>query len=423
MEGHSDGPPTRERSRVPTWAAHAREGGPTPRWPRRRAAQRARGRERTHLLSDDEVVDEGVEQVPRLAVLRLGELLVTEPAHGVQALALEDVAPVQDAVVVAEQHVARLHRHAHDVTLAHLLDVIQNVARDDRQVAEVHIRHAHLWHGAGAAVAQEARVVVEVAEPDRPLRLGVAVDGRLRVLDGLQTEVLSIGTPDHVEIHVELGGDGGVYHLAHLVHGLLLEVLRQGPEHVEVEVAHRDADLSIDERLQDLGVEIAEDGLAVGDEKLSARHRRRLEAHERARLGGLLESGLIVQADVVLGECLLVDLLVDAVAFGEELAQARCVDRVEARVELERLPEGAEARRILHEIKAFEPDGAVLREQISKLVLAVAEVRLAQRVGGIGSDHLDRARARLLGGILLLPVRDIQLVCVPHGRRTVGQGV
>jgi len=45
MEGHSDGPPTRERSRVPTWAAHAREGGPTPWWPRRRADQRARGRE------------------------------------------------------------------------------------------------------------------------------------------------------------------------------------------------------------------------------------------------------------------------------------------------------------------------------------------------------------------------------------------
>jgi len=146
-----------------------------------------------------------------------------------------------------------------------------------------------------------------------------------------------------------------------------------------------------------------------------------LEADEGARLGRFLEGGLVVQPDVVLGERLLVDLLVDGVALGEELAQAGGVDGVEARVEVERLPELAEAGRILHQIEVAEPYRAMLGEHLLELVDPVEKVLLPGGVGGRGGNHLDGARFSLLALILRLPVRNVQLVRVPDRGRAVGQ--
>mmetsp|Transcript_2672 Transcript_2672/g.6030 ORF Transcript_2672/g.6030 Transcript_2672/m.6030 type:complete len:278 (+) Transcript_2672:623-1456(+) len=240
-------------------------------------------------LADDKIVDERVEQIARLAVLRFLERVVAEPADRVQPIALKDVAPVQHTVVVAEQYVARLHWHSDDVALAHLVDMREHVARDDGEVAKIHVGHADLGHAARPTVPQEARVVVHVAEPNWPLGDRMAVDRRLRVLNGLQPHLLAICAPDHVEIHVELGRDFSVDDLAHFAHGLLLELLWQWAQHVEVEIAHRDAHLALDQRLDDFGVEVAEDRLAVSDEELASRNGGRLEADKGARLRGLLE--------------------------------------------------------------------------------------------------------------------------------------
>ena len=81
----------------------------------------AAGHEGARSLAHEEGVEQVVEHVARLAA-RVGDvgLLVAEPADRVQPVALEDVAAVEHAVVVAQQHVARLHRHVHDVVLAHL---------------------------------------------------------------------------------------------------------------------------------------------------------------------------------------------------------------------------------------------------------------------------------------------------------------
>ena len=49
-------------------------------------------------------------------------------------VAVEDVPPVQHAVVVAEQHLAGLHRHGDDVLLGHLVDVLQHLACSQLQV-------------------------------------------------------------------------------------------------------------------------------------------------------------------------------------------------------------------------------------------------------------------------------------------------
>ena len=57
--------------------------------------------------------------------------------------------------------------------------------------------------------------------------------------------------------------------------------------------------LAIDERLQNLGVHVAEDPLAVGDEELTALHRRGLEADESPRRRRLPFGHLLVQPDVV----------------------------------------------------------------------------------------------------------------------------
>ena len=56
------------------------------------------------------------------------------------------------------------------------------------EVAVVDVRQAHLGHGAGPPVPQVAAVVVQVTEPYWLPGHRVGVDGRLRMLDGLQPE-------------------------------------------------------------------------------------------------------------------------------------------------------------------------------------------------------------------------------------------
>mmetsp|Transcript_59296 Transcript_59296/g.162694 ORF Transcript_59296/g.162694 Transcript_59296/m.162694 type:complete len:287 (-) Transcript_59296:586-1446(-) len=244
-------------------------------------------------IADHKLVDERVEHVARVAVsLELRAL--AKPAHGVQSVALKDVAAVEDAIVVAQQHVAGLHRHADDILLAHPVDLVEHLAGDQREVAKVDVRHAHLGHGARPAVAQETRVVVDVAEPQRPARLGVAVDGLLRVLDRLQPHRPAVRAPDHVEVHVELGRHLLSDEATHLLHQLLLGVARRRAEHVEVEVGHRDAHLAVEQRAQDVGGHVAEDLLTVCDHELAARDGGRLEADERASGRRLLVCRLVV---------------------------------------------------------------------------------------------------------------------------------
>jgi len=73
-------------------------------------------------LAHHELVDEACEAV--IAVLcDWAARLIAEPRDCVLTLAAEDVTTVQHAIVVAEKHVARLHRHAHDVLLARLVDL------------------------------------------------------------------------------------------------------------------------------------------------------------------------------------------------------------------------------------------------------------------------------------------------------------
>mmetsp|Transcript_9131 Transcript_9131/g.27200 ORF Transcript_9131/g.27200 Transcript_9131/m.27200 type:complete len:286 (-) Transcript_9131:486-1343(-) len=261
-------------------------------------------------------VEHDIEQVARLvgrAVVL--QLLVAEPGDGVQAVAVEDVPPVQHAVVVAEQHLAGLHRHGDDVLLGHLVDVLQHLAGDEREVAKVDIGHANLGRAARPPLAQEARLVVQVAEPRRPAGGGVAVDRRLRVLHGLQPHRAPVRPPEHLQVHVELWRDAVRNHLLELAHRRLLLRRRQLVEHVEVEIRHRDADLPPHDLAEHLGVQIAEDRLAVRDEELASPAGGGLEADEGARLCRLLERALVVQPDVVLRERLLVDLLVQRVVF------------------------------------------------------------------------------------------------------------
>mmetsp|Transcript_20817 Transcript_20817/g.52847 ORF Transcript_20817/g.52847 Transcript_20817/m.52847 type:complete len:506 (-) Transcript_20817:13-1530(-) len=385
-------------------------------------ATRARARARS--LAHEEGVEQVVEHVARLAA-RVGDvgLLVAEPADRVQPVALEDVAPVEHAVVVAQQHVARLHRHVHDVVLAHLVDVVEHLARDEREVAEVDVGHAHLGHRARPPVAEEARLVVHVAEPRGAPRVRVPVHRRLHLLDGLQPHVVAVGAPDELEVHVELGDDRLVHELARLLHRLLLDAARQVAEHVQVEVDRRDAHLLLVQLLEHRRVEVAQDALAVGDEELAAEDGGRLEADERRRLRRLLVRRLVVQPDVVLAQRLLVHLLVHGVCLGEELAQAGAVQRVEARVQVERLPHASEPLLVLHQVELTEPDRAVLLQHRLELVPALDEVGHALLVGFRRRDHLDRADRKVLLLVLLLPVLEVQLVRIPHCPRAVGNRI
>mmetsp|Transcript_6295 Transcript_6295/g.16082 ORF Transcript_6295/g.16082 Transcript_6295/m.16082 type:complete len:262 (+) Transcript_6295:189-974(+) len=250
----------------------------------------------------DQRVDNLVQEVARLATIRDRGRLVTlpavEPAHGVVTIALEDVTAVEHPVIVAQQHLAFLHRAARDVLLRHLVDVVERLGVDLGEIPHEDVGHAHLWHCARPAVSQVARVVVYVAEPQRAARLGVAVYGRLLALDRLQPVRLAVRAVQHLEVHVELGGDHRADEVLGEVERAVLE-RAEARKDVEVEVRHRDADLLVVEPLEDARVHVAEDRVPVGDKEFATLHSCRLEAHECTKACGLLGGGLVVKADVV----------------------------------------------------------------------------------------------------------------------------
>eukprot|EP00962_Isochrysis_galbana_P041239 scaffold15093_cov114-Isochrysis_galbana.AAC.3 len=198
--------------------------------------------------------------------------------------------------------------------------------------------------------------------------------------------------------------------------------------------------LALRDSLEHLGVQIPEDALAVGDEELAAPLSRRLEADKRAHLGRLLEGGLVVQADGVRlpeGGGNGWDCASSANSawgqprggstgtthLGEELAEARGMQRVKARVHLERLPEAAEAVRVLHQVKAAEPDATVLLEGRLELVLVLEEPRRASRVGRVGRVDLNWADGQDLPLVYALPLVEVEAVGVPHSCRAVREPV
>jgi hypothetical protein len=181
------------------------------------------------------------------------------------------------------------------------------------------------------------------------------------------------------------------------------------------------AHLVLVEALEHVGAHVAEDRGAVGDEELAAAHGRGHEANKRAVRRGLLRRRLVVQADVVAGEGLLVDLLVDSILGRGEGAQARRVDRVEAWREAHRVVKGAEADLVLHQVKALEPDRAVLLEQGAEAASVLGEVRCALRVLRRGRHDLERARGQPLSPVGRLLRRNVDAFAVPHRARAVGE--
>mmetsp|Transcript_13983 Transcript_13983/g.28352 ORF Transcript_13983/g.28352 Transcript_13983/m.28352 type:complete len:334 (+) Transcript_13983:317-1318(+) len=301
--------------------------------------------------------------------------------------------------------------------------MVEHLARDEREVAEVDVRHAHLGHGARPPVAQETCLVVHVAEPCGPARDRVAVDRRLDLLDGLQPHIVAIGAIDELEVHVELRYDRLVHQLHGLLHRRFLEALGQVAQHVQVEVDCGDAHLAVVELPDDLWVQVAEDALAVGNEELAAIDGGRLEAHKGRRLRRLLVRRLVVQTDVVLAQRLLVHLLIDGIPLREELAEARAVQRVEARVKVEGLPHPAEPLLVLHQVELSEPDRAVLLQHRLEFVSALNKVGDTLGVRLRRRDDLNRTGRKILLLVLILPKLDVQVVRVPYCPWAIGNRI
>eukprot|EP00967_Tisochrysis_lutea_P130421 scaffold225569_cov32-Tisochrysis_lutea.AAC.4 len=78
------------------------------------------------------------------------------------------------------------------------------------------------------------------------------------------------------------------------------------------------ARLALRNLLEDLRIHVAEDTFAISNKELATPLGRRLKAHERSRLCRLLEGRLIVQANVVLRQRVLVHLLVQTIRLKEE---------------------------------------------------------------------------------------------------------
>mmetsp|Transcript_62603 Transcript_62603/g.141229 ORF Transcript_62603/g.141229 Transcript_62603/m.141229 type:complete len:216 (+) Transcript_62603:209-856(+) len=212
-------------------------------------------------------------------------------------LAFERLAPMKNAVVVEEHNVANLHHDCLDVPLADIVHVADILRADLAEVAMVDVGHAHLGNSAGTAVAQVAAVVVEVAEPDRLASDWVPVDGRLRVLDGLQAVgVRLVGAVHHLEVHVKFGRDNLQDQVLQVVLYAFLHTAK-GLNKVQVEVADGDANLALVEALQDVLVHVVDDLGSVRNDELAATLGRGLEADKCAKHGRLYEGRLVVESD------------------------------------------------------------------------------------------------------------------------------
>mmetsp|Transcript_24752 Transcript_24752/g.49444 ORF Transcript_24752/g.49444 Transcript_24752/m.49444 type:complete len:397 (-) Transcript_24752:86-1276(-) len=338
-----------------------------------------------------------------------------------QTVPLERVATVQHPVVVDEEDVALLHGHGLDVLVRHLVDVVQVVCRQVAQVSEVDVCHAHLRHRARPAVAEVPGVVVDVTEPDGAAGVRVAVDRRLRVLDGLEAHGLAVGAVDHVEVHLKLGRNQRPDNALEEAGEGFLEG-SQGVKEVQVKVRNRDADFAVVEVLEDLGVEVAEDLGAVGDEELAAALARRAEAHKRTVRGSLGERRLVVQADVVLCKRLLVHLLIHSVLCGEEGAEARGVDRVQARQQTQHLPHPPEALRVLGHVEVLEKHRTIRLQVAQKSLAVLLEVLQALCVRSVVRNNLKDTVWDTFAPVAFLLGCDIHIISVPLGWGAVWQG-
>jgi hypothetical protein len=93
-------------------------------------------------------------------------------------------------------------------------------------------------------------------------------------------------------------------------------------------------------------------------------------------------------------------LLVQGVSFGRELAQARAVERIETRLEAERLVHFPVPRHVLHQLEPAEPNRPVLQKILSDLDRVLGKVRGAVGVHlGRGPD-LEGTRGCLPGLLL-----------------------
>mmetsp|Transcript_122907 Transcript_122907/g.333794 ORF Transcript_122907/g.333794 Transcript_122907/m.333794 type:complete len:233 (-) Transcript_122907:115-813(-) len=201
------------------------------------------------------------------------------------------------------------------------------------------------------------------------------VDRRLSVLHGRHAvRVGAVHAVQHLEVHLELRLHDVEDETPEALLQALPDALRQPAQEVEVQVADRDSDLVLVEPLEDVLVDVRDDGRAVREHELAAALRGGLEAAEAAELGGLDRGGLVVQADDVARQRGLVDGLVDCVLLLLHRPQARGVDRVQARVQLQLLEELAETRGVLRRLEVAEPDGAVFLELLQDLVLLLGEI-------------------------------------------------
>mmetsp|Transcript_50631 Transcript_50631/g.162619 ORF Transcript_50631/g.162619 Transcript_50631/m.162619 type:complete len:494 (-) Transcript_50631:62-1543(-) len=325
------------------------------------------------------LVDQVVHEVVGFVSRRLASQVRTarlEPSHHVLTLTLEDLPAMEHAVVVQQDDVARLHHDRHHVALANFVNVLHILGRDLAEVSVVHVRHAHLWNGARTAVPQVPAVVVQIAEPHWLTSHGVRVDRRLGMLDGLEPpRVRLVRTVDHLQVHLELRSHYLQDQiLQRLLHGLLAE--GQGSDEVQVQVADRDPDFLLVDAAQHVLVHVPDDLCTVCDQELATSLRSRLEAAECAEHRSLHKGRLVVESHEVLSERRLVHRLVHSILFADHVTQARGVDGVEARVQLQCIIEGTEALGILHGLEVLEQDRSVLLQLLHDLFTLCHEVRL-----------------------------------------------
>mmetsp|Transcript_101641 Transcript_101641/g.217642 ORF Transcript_101641/g.217642 Transcript_101641/m.217642 type:complete len:234 (-) Transcript_101641:105-806(-) len=129
-----------------------------------------------------------------------------------------------------------------------------------------------------------------------------------------------------------------------------------------------------------------------------------------------------MQAHEVLCKGGLVHSLVDRILLLRHGAEARVVDGIEARVQLQALVELAKSGGVLHEVEVPEPDGTVLLQLVHDLLALRGEIfhllpgfQSVTELGGV-----DDKGGRLFD---LRQIRDVDVVRLPDRRGAVRQDV
>mmetsp|Transcript_22841 Transcript_22841/g.31951 ORF Transcript_22841/g.31951 Transcript_22841/m.31951 type:complete len:263 (-) Transcript_22841:702-1490(-) len=198
-----------------------------------------------------------------------------EPTNSMESISSKDITSVKSTVVIDQQDITGFHSKSGNVLFGSSLNFLTIFQTQGLHVIGVKdFCHTHLGDTTGPSVTKFSCVVVSIVEPHRKTGDWVTVDGGFSSFDSLETSGLSVSFVNHFKVHVKLGCNSSIHNT---LDSLLDNTRKSGRD---VQVGNRDADLTVVQLLQDLGIHFSKNGSTISYEETSTTLGSLLETNE-----------------------------------------------------------------------------------------------------------------------------------------------